>query len=201
MGRPRQATLGVRLAASLILLLFAAWAGRQALGDFLQLAPANTIDRILASTQPLRAPELTQARAELVRAASVDPRNPYAWEYLAQSSLLAARLPQANVSSVLLEAADEYHRAIGLRPNSGYLQAGEMTALYLLSRRQPLTEPQARRLRVAMIAAVRMAPWERQVLSQVLDVALGEGSNLNPGQRAALQVAAQHLMLLGSVAH
>ncbi len=75
-----------------------------------------------------------------------------------------------------------------------------MTSLFLLSRVATLTPAQAQRLRDTMIAAVRMAPWERQVLSQVMDVAIGEPSNLEPGQRAALQVAAQHLVLLCNVA-
>lgn len=200
MGGARRRALWPRIVASLILLLFAAWAGRQALGSFLQLAPADYIDRVLAGQAPALPAQLALARAQLERARSVDPDNPYVWEYLAQTALIVARQPHADVAAALRDAQDDYRRASALRPNSGYLKAGEMTSLYLLSRQTALTASQSRRMRDAMIAAVRMAPWEKQVLAQVMDVALGERAHLDPGQRAALQEAAQHLILLGGVA-
>ena len=200
MGQARHRVLWPRIAASLVLLLFAAWAGRQALGNFLQLAPADYIDRVLAGRAPALPAQLALARAQLERACRIDPGNPYAWEYLAQTALLVARQPHADVTAALRDAENDYRRALVLRPNSGYLQAGDMTSLYLLSRETALTAPQARRMHDAMIAAVRMAPWEKQVLSQVMDVAIGERASLDAGQRAALQIAAQHLILLGGVA-
>ena len=186
-----------RLLLSALLLGFAWIAGRQALGNYLALAPrAYLADAQLPGAKPAVA-DLDTAVAQLQRAAAVDPSDPDVAAGLGQARLLLAAQASGPARLVLVDAAlRDYRRATVLRPNSPYLWAALMSAWYARSRLQPLDHAQAGELAQALRRAVRLGPWEPDVLLEVVSVGPAVYAALDPGARAALQVAAQHAMSL-----
>lgn len=186
-----------RLLASAVLVGFAWIAGRQALGGFLALAPsAYLADAQLPTARPRRA-DLEQAIAELRLAGAVDPRNPQVQAGLGQATLLLARQAAGARRLRLVDAALAHYRsALALRPDSPYLWAALMTALDLRGALQPLAAAQRAELSQAMSRAVRLGPWEPDVLQQVVDVGPRRFAALTPAARHALEQAAQHTVAL-----
>jgi hypothetical protein len=194
-----------RLLATLLLLACAWGAARQALGDFIGLAPASRLERLQRGDVPATGAELAAIRAGLSRARWIDPSNPYLSEYLARTALLQAGARGTNSAArrdALGAALADYRQALLLRPNSGYLWAGEMLALDRLDRAgAPLPPQAAAALRSDLARAVRLAPWEKPVLDEVMEVGIPRAHSLDAAQRAALMLAAQHIVLLGIVAN
>jgi tetratricopeptide (TPR) repeat protein len=188
---------GRRLLLSALLLGFAWIAGRQALGNYLALAPrAYLADAQLPGAKPAVA-DLDTAVAQLQRAAAVDPSDPDVAAGLGQARLLLAAQASGPGRLALVDVAlRDYRRATALRPNSPYLWAALMSAWYARSRLQPLDRAQAGALAQALRRAVRLGPWEPDVLLEVVSVGPTVYAALDPGARAALQIAAQHAMSL-----
>ncbi|OIQ89963.1 hypothetical protein GALL_281560 [mine drainage metagenome] len=186
-----------RLLLSALLLGFAWIAGRQALGNYLALAPrAYLADAQLPGAKPA-VPDLDTAIAQLQRAGAVDPTDPDVAAGLGQARLLLAAQAVGAQRLALLDAAlADYRRATALRPNSPYLWAALMSALYTRGRLQPLDRAQAAELAQALRRAVRLGPWEPDVLLEVVSVGPAVYAKLDARSRAALQLAAQHALAL-----
>jgi tetratricopeptide (TPR) repeat protein len=186
-----------RLLLSALLLGFAWVAGRQALGNYLALAPrAYLADAQLPGAKPAAA-DLDTAIAQLRRAGAVDPSDPDVAAGLGQARLLlAAQAAGAQRLARVDAALADYRRATVLRPNSPYLWAALMSALYARSRLQPLDHAQAAELAQALRRAVRLGPWEPDVLLEVISVGPAVYAGLDARARVALQLAAQHALAL-----
>ena len=186
-----------RLLLSALLLGFAWVAGRQALGNYLALAPrAYLADAQLPGAKPAAA-DLGTAIAQLQRAGAVDPSDPDVAAGLGQARLLlAAQAAGAQRLGLIDAALADYRRATTLRPNSPYLWAALMSALYARSRLQPLDHAQTAELAQALRRAVRLGPWEPDVLLEVVNVGPAVYAALDARARAALQLAAQHALAL-----
>ncbi len=198
-GSGRQGARGValRLAATETLLGFVWIAGRQALGNYLALAPRAYLARAQEpSAHPARA-DLEQAIAELRRAGAVDPRNPQVPAGIGQATLLLALQSDGAQRLRLLDAAlGDYHSALALRPNSPYLWAALMSTLGARAAVQPLGAAELAEFSLAMSRAVRLGPWEPDVLQQVIEIGPRSYAGLTPDARRALEVAAQHTVAL-----
>ena len=187
----------LRLLLSVLLLGLARLAGRQALGNYLALAPlAYLHDAQLPGAKPVRA-DLDVAVAQLRRAGAVDPGDPDIAAGLGQTRLLLAAQTTGAPRLALLDAAlRDYRRATALRPNSPYLWAALMSTLYARARLQPLSPSQGAELAQALRRAVRLGPWEPDVLLEVVSVGPAVYAVLDASARAALQLAAQHALAL-----
>ena len=186
-----------RLLLSALLLGFVWVAGRQALGNYLALAPrAYLADAQLPGAKPAAA-DLDTAIAQLQRAGAVDPSDPDVAAGLGQARLLlAAQAAGAQRLGLIDAALADYRRATTLRPNSPYLWAALMSALYARSRLQPLDHAQTAELAQALRRAVRLGPWEPDVLLEVVNVGPAVYAGLDARARVALQLAAQHALAL-----
>ncbi len=186
-----------RLLLSALLLGFVWFAGRQALGNYLALAPrAYLADAQLPGAKPARA-DLDAAVVQLQRAGAVDPGDPDIAAGLGQARLLLAAQVAGAPRLALLDAAlRDYRRATALRPNSPYLWAALMSTLYARGKLQPLSRAQGAELAQALRRAVRLGPWEPDVLLEVISVGPAAYAALDARARAALQLAAQHALTL-----
>ena len=187
----------LRLLLSVLLLGIAWLAGRQALGNYLALAPlAYLHDAQLPGAKPARA-DLDAALVQLRRAGAVVPSDPDVAAGLGQARLLLAAHAAGAQRLALVDAAlADYRRATVLRPNSPYLWSALMSALYARGRLQPLDHAQTAELAQALRRAVRLGPWEPDVLLEVVNVGPAVYAGLDARARAALQLAAQHALAL-----
>ena len=186
-----------RVLASAVLLGFAWVAGRQALGSFLALAPSAYLARAqLPGAHPARA-DLLRAMAQFRRAGAIDPRNPQVPAGMGQASLLLARQATGAQRLRRIDAAlADYRAALALRPDSPYLWAAVMSTLDAREAVQPLGAAGLAELSHALRLAVRLGPWEPDVLQQVVDVGPRRYAALSPAARRALEQAAQHSVAL-----
>lgn len=189
-------------AVTLVLLFFLAWAERPALGDFLRLEPTADIDAMKAGNVPFSLDNLARDDERLALVARIDPTNPVVPEYQAQIALIqarVARLDPLQSAGYLALALDDYRHALALRPNSGYLWAGRMTAASALSQAQDIPVPALRAEALqAMVHAVTLAPWEDAVLREVVSTGHDIGLPLTAEQQAALALATQHWLAHGN---
>lgn len=182
-GTGHRGQLLVKLGLTLMLLVVVVFIGRVGVADFLRLEATTYVDKFNEGRVRPSMERLAKARERLLLARRVDPNNPIIPEYLAQISYIRAAhssMDKESQRGYLNDALREYQQALALRPNSGYLWAGEMTVIHLLmtldehAEDQPIIptagDSQWRQLVLAMGHAIQLAPWEPGVLRQVLVV-------------------------------
>lgn len=171
--------------------------GRQALGDFALQQPMRELDDARAGQLAVTPRRLDAWHDELEQVRRLDPGNPSAPEYLAMlASVRASAAPPPARAAELERALRDDRAALGLRPNSGYLWASEMTVLHQLGRTRPLSAAEQVELHQAMARAAAFGPWEPTILREVLAVGADIYPSLNAAERTRLRECASRLMQL-----
>lgn len=168
--------------------------------DFLRLAPCAYVEAVQKKEVRLDPAELVRARERLIMARAWDPSNPVVPEFLGQIALMRSRLVDFSPRLQLIflhEAAQEFQRAIDLRPNSAYLWAARMTAgSWLLEmnakigRDEVLAVHELSVMGMAMRRADMLAPWEPTILQQIVKVGGLRYREFPPEIRLIVDVAA-----------
>lgn len=182
-GTSHRGQLLIKLVLTLMMVGVVAFIGRIGLADFLRLEATTYVDKFNEGRVRPSMERLAKARERLLLARRMDSGNPIIPEYLAQISYIRAAhssIDKELQQGYLNDALREYQQALSLRPNSGYLWAGEMTVIHLLMTLDEPAEnqlimptagdPQWRQLVRAMGHSIQLSPWEPGVLRQVVAV-------------------------------
>lgn len=204
----------IKLGLTVLLLAVVFFIGRVGLADFLRLESTSYIDKVNEGQVRLSMERLEKSRQRLLLAGRIDADNPVIPEYLAQIAYIRASYSDANKElqrGYLNEALTQYQLALRLRPNSGYLWAGEMAVIHLLMSSDevagaegapmiPATSaPQWKQMMVAMKHAIQLAPWEPGVLTQVVAVGNKYYPVLGSGEKQLFDSAKRNAGSLGLV--
>ena len=171
---------------------------RTGIADFLRLEPCAYLDSVQVSAKRPDPARLGVARDRLALAREFDPDNPIIHEYLGivyfHRAVIAANDLPLRIG-YLETARDHYKKALALRPNSGYLWAGMAVISGALLESRPLNSPELadgaggaiandlRDLKQALAYAIRLAPWEPSVLSNVVKIGQLHYQALGPEER------------------
>jgi len=184
---------------TLLLLPALVYLTKVGIADFLRLAPCAYVEAVQKGEVRLDPAELVRSRERLLSARAWDSSNPIVPEFLGQIALMRSRLVAFSPKLQLIflhEAADEFQRAIILRPSSAYLWAARMTAGSWLIETNAIMagdEALARRELTVIGAAMRRAdtlgPWESTVLQQIVRVGTLRYTEFSPDVRVIVDGA------------
>ena len=207
---PRVRRSGVRWLLVAVALVAAVESLRAGVADFLRLQPCTYLDHVQRAGARPDPAILGAARDRLELARTVDPGNPVIHEYLAIVYFHRAHLVAGDPAlrrGYLESARTYYEAALALRPHSGYLWAGIMAVHAALLQAQPsggvagaaehVDEDGLGHLGVALRHALRLAPWEPQVLKAVATTGRLHYAALGSVERDMVDEARRRLTRLG----